>query len=73
MVENKNKNNFYSKEEMDIREKRIPTLKADILNKLKDLASKVESEEPFPHGNQRIEDLGDINDELDNLLSKWYY
>ncbi len=48
MIENRNPNSFYSFDQMIERQKYITTLKSDLLEKLKDLTNKIETEEPFP-------------------------
>ena len=73
MIENPNPRNFYSEKEMESRQKYIPELKQRLLEKLKDLTEKIETEEPFPHGNLTLENLGDMSEEIDNLLNWWYY
>lgn len=73
MIDNPNPNNFYSKEEMVLREKHIPQTKQILLERLKDLTSKIENEEPFPHGNISLDKLGDFADEIDEMLNNWNY
>lgn len=71
MIDNKNPNNFYSPSEMKLRKESIPKDKKAIREKLLDLMDKIDNEVPFPYGNQSVDTLGGVKDELDNLLDKW--
>ncbi len=73
MIENLNPENFYSTKEMDDRQNYIPKLKSILLEKLKDLTCKIETEEPFPHGNMDFEFLCEVDDRIDEILNGWYY
>jgi hypothetical protein len=73
MIENLNPNNFYSLDQMFERQKYIIKLKSDLLKKLKDLTNKIESEEPFPHGNMDFDGLCTIHDGINEILNAWYY
>lgn len=73
MIDNPNKHNFYTSEEMDKRKEYIPKMKQDLLDKLKDLTEKINSEEPFPHGNQDIDFLCEAGDRIEEILNNWYY
>jgi hypothetical protein len=73
MIENPNPRNFYSEKEMVSRQEYIPKAKQNLLNKLKDLIDKIENEEPFPHGNMSLDDLGRIEENIDDALNFWYY
>jgi hypothetical protein len=73
MIDNKNTRNFYSDEEMAYRQKSIVGLKSDVLNKINDLRYKIETEEPFPHGNMDLEFLVEASDRLEEILNSWYY
>ncbi len=48
-------------------------MKSDLLEKLNDLKNKIETEEPFPHGNMDLDFLCDVSDKLDEVLNNWYY
>jgi hypothetical protein len=73
MIENPNPKNFYSSDEMVNRGKHIPKMKSDILDKLKDLTKKIETEEPFPHGNMDLDFLCGVSDRIETILNTWYY
>lgn len=73
MIDNKNPRNFYSLDEMSDRQNYIPKMKSDLLNKLNDLKVKIETEEPFPHGNMDLEFLLDVHDKIEEVLTNWYY
>lgn len=73
MIENPNPNNFYLSKEMIDRQNYIPKMKYDLLKKLDDLKNKIETEEPFPHGNIDLDFLCEVSDKLDELLNAWYY
>lgn len=73
MIDNPNPRNFYSKKEMLDRQKYISTLKNQLLEKLKDLTTKIENEEPFPHGNMDLDFLSEVDDSIDSILNAWYY
>lgn len=73
MIDNPNPKNFYSQTEMEDRENFIPTMKSNLLDKLKDLTSKIETEEPFPDGNMDIDILCEISDKIEEILNNWYY
>jgi hypothetical protein len=73
MIDNINKRNFYSPEEMEYRQNYIPKAKSNLLDKLNDLKDKIEKEEPFPHGNMDLDFLVDVSDTLEEVLNRWYY
>jgi len=73
MIDNPNPRNFYSEKEMNDRQAYISKAKENLLKKLKDLTSKIESEEPFPHGNIDLDTLVQFDDEVDKMLNCWYY
>lgn len=73
MVENPNPRNFYTPQEMVDRQNYIPKLKFDLLSKLDDLKSKIETEEPFPHGNMNLDFLIEASDRIEEILNNWYY
>lgn len=49
------------------------TLRLRILDRLKDLTSKIETGEEFPHGEQDYKFLIEVDDRLDSILNAWYY
>ena len=73
MIDNPNPRNFYSEKEMLDRQKYIPSLKNQLLEKLKDLTTKIENEEPFPHGNIDLDFLSEVDNSIDSILNAWYY
>ena len=73
MIDNPNPRNFYSEKEMQDRQNYIPKAKEDLLKHLKDLTSKIENEEPFPHGNLDLDTLVEFYDKVDEMLNNWYY
>ena len=73
MIDNPNPNNFYSEKRMVDRQNYIPKVKSDLLEKLEDLKNKIINEESFPHGNQTIDTLVEMDDKIDELLNNWYY
>lgn len=73
MIDNPNPINFYNEKEMQDRLKYIPKIKSKLLEKLEDLKNKIINEEPFPHGNQTIDTLVEMDDKIDELLNNWYY
>lgn len=73
MIENPNPNNFYSPKEMEDRKNYIPKMKSSLLEKINDLKNKIENEEAYPHGNMDLESLCKISDNIDAILSNWYY
>ena len=73
MIENPNPRNFYSPKEMVDRQNYIPKMKSDLLDKLNDLKNKIETEEPFPHGNMDLDFLCEVSDKIDEVLNSWYY
>jgi hypothetical protein len=73
MIENTNPRNFYSPKEMLDRQNYIPKIKSDLLDKLKDLRNKIETEEPFPHGNMDLDFIVDVSDTIEEVLNNWYY
>lgn len=72
MIDNINVHN-YDEAQMKQRQDFIPTVKANVLKRLKDLTEKIETEEAFPHGNMDLDTLCDIDGRLDNILRGWYY
>jgi hypothetical protein len=48
-------------------------LKDQIIKKIDDLKSKIENNEPFPHGEQDKDSLVEIEDNLQGILNNWYY
>lgn len=73
MIENPNTENFYSSQEMINRQNYIPKMKSILLEKINDLKSKIETEEPFPHGNMDLDVLCEISDRIEEILNNWYY
>jgi len=73
MIENPNLRNFYSPIEMVDRQNYIPKIKSDLLDKLNDLKNKIDTEEPFPHGNMDLDFLCVVSDKLEEILNNWYY
>ncbi len=73
MITNPNPNNFYKKEEMISREEFIPKIKQRLLDKIKDLETKIKTEEPFPHADMSVDDLCKFDDLLEEALNNWYY
>jgi len=73
MIDNPNKNNFYSPEEMVDRQNYIPILKENLLRHLEELTKKIQNEEPFTHRNMNLDDLGDIDSQINEILNNWYY
>jgi hypothetical protein len=73
MIDNPNPRNFYSENEMLDRQKYISTLKNQLLEKIKDLTTKIENEEPFPHGNMDLDFLSEVDGSIDSILNAWYY
>lgn len=55
------------------RQNYIPEMKRILLDHLHDLTNKIKTEEAFPHGNLDLDKLGEIDDEIDNILNNWYY
>jgi len=49
------------------------TLRQRILEKLEDLKTKIETNEPCPETEQDIHLLVGIDDELEGCLNNWYY
>lgn len=77
MIDNLNPNrsydNFYTPEEMSYRQNHIPKAKSLLLDKLKDLTNKIETEEPFPHGNMDLDFIIEVSDTIEEVLNNWYY
>ena len=48
-------------------------IKSRILEKLKDLTTKIETGEELPEKEQDYELLSEINDQLEEILNNWYY
>lgn len=48
-------------------------LRKKILERLEDLKRKIETNEPFPEGEQNLETLIETDDRLEEILSAWYY
>jgi hypothetical protein len=65
-----------SKEEMELRQV-LADIRKGIIEKLDDLKSKIESDEPFPkpfpEDTQDVEFLVDTDDKLSEILNRWYY
>jgi len=51
----------------------IDGLRSRILKQLDDLRSKIETNEPFPEGEQSVSDLHDIQEWIEHCLNNWYY
>ena len=73
MIDNPNPRNFYSPQEMIVRQNYIPTMKSNLLKHLKDLTEKIEKEESFPHGNLDLDILAEMDDRINEILNNWYY
>lgn len=54
-------------------QKNIENVKKHILDKLKDLRDKIESNEPCPEYEQDYDLLMGIDDKLEECLNNWYY
>ena len=48
-------------------------LRKKVLEKIEDLKKKIENNEDMPHGKQDINLLVDIDDNLEECLTNWYY
>jgi hypothetical protein len=48
-------------------------LKDQIIKKINDLKSKIENNDPLPHGEQDKNLLVDIDDKINECLNNWYY
>lgn len=64
---------FYTEQEEKDRIAYIPILRKKILEHLDDLREKIEKNEDFPHGEQDIDSLVDIDDNIEDCLNNWYY
>jgi hypothetical protein len=73
MIENPNERKFYTEKEMVERQNAIPKLKQGLLDKLLDLSNKIETEEPFPHGNIDLDFIASVDDEIEKILDNWNY
>ena len=73
MISNPNPNNFYSIEEMLARKQSVKHVKDNLIKDIKSLQNKIKREEAFPEKNISIDDLVEISDVIDGLLSKWNY
>lgn len=57
-------------EESDFKKK----LRGRVLDKIRDLKEKIETNEPFPDGsNQDTDFLMEVEDGVEDLLNAWYY
>jgi len=72
MIDNLNKHN-YDEAQMKQRQEFIATVKANVLRRLADLTDKIQNEEAFPHGNQDLDFLCEVDDRIDRILNAWYY
>ncbi len=54
-------------------QKRLETIRKQILKHLDDLRKKIETNENFPHGEQDIDSLIRIDDNIEECLNNWYY
>jgi len=73
MIENNNTNNFYTDKEMEERQRQIPKDQKKILEKLDRIKQYIQDETPYPHGNQSVDSLGDVSDQLEEIISSWEY
>jgi hypothetical protein len=64
---------FYTPEEEQQRKDFIPLIRENILKKLEDLKTKIENNEGFPHGNQDIDTLVQIDNNIEECLNNWCY
>ncbi len=64
---------FYTPEEEKKRLEYIPPIRQQILKHLDDLRKKIETNENFPHGEQDIDSLVRIDDNIEECLNNWYY
>ena len=44
-----------------------------VLDKIRDLKEKIETNEPFPEGEQDIDFLFEVDDDIEQILNAWYY
>jgi len=56
-----------------MKEQRLETIRKQILKHLDDLRKKIETNENFPHGEQDIDSLIRIDDNIEECLNNWYY
>lgn len=61
-----------SEEEIEIRQV-LADIRKRIIEKLDDLKTKIETDEPFPEDTQDVEFLVDTDDKLSEILNRWYY
>jgi hypothetical protein len=64
---------LYTIEEEQRRKDYIPIIRKRILERIEDLKSKIENNENFPHGEQDIDALMQIDDNIEACLNNWYY
>ena len=62
-----------SEKEDKMRAEYMPKIRERILRDLEDLKTKIESNEDFPHGEQDVDSLVQISDNIESCLSAWYY
>ena len=48
-------------------------LRGRVLDKIRDLKEKIETNEPFPEGEQDIDFLIEVDDQVEEILNAWYY
>ena len=47
--------------------------RAEVLEKLKDITDKIESNEPHPEAPQDLSTMHHVSEQLDLILNCWYY
>ena len=48
-------------------------LRGRLLDRIRDLKEKIETNEPFPEGEQDIDFLIEADDQVEAILNNWYY
>ncbi|MCK9575753.1 MAG: hypothetical protein WC979_02615 [Candidatus Pacearchaeota archaeon] len=48
-------------------------VRTDLVKHLKDLLQKIETNEPFPEGEQTLSDLYEFDNRIEECLGCWYY
>ena len=48
-------------------------LRGRLLDRIRDLKEKIETNEPFPEGEQDIDFLIEADDRVEEILNNWYY
>lgn len=48
-------------------------LRSRLLDRIRDLKEKIETNEPFPEGEQDIDFLIEADDQVEAILNNWYY